>query len=157
MTTLDTINKEQPGGWLHLHIVTLEELAKCPAHITNENAHLVNIAPSQDVLDVLPVGESISINETPSETTSGTMYNIKAAVEFGVQSKALDSFLDKYNRQKVVIIGIKPSGLQKMYGSKKFPLTFSYQYSNGKNFEDGSYTRIEIAGKIPQKPVIMSD
>mgnify|MGYP003115507548 CR=1 FL=1 len=157
MTTLDTINKEQPGGWLNLHVMGLDEIIYCPAHLTNDNAHLVEIVGSNDLLDVLPVGESITVTETPQNTTSGVIYNIQASVEYGQQSKALDSFLEKYLGKKVVVIGVKPSGLQKMYGSKRFPLEFSYQYSNGKKFEDGSYTRVDISAKTAQKPVVLCD
>jgi hypothetical protein len=149
--------EEQTGGWFNVAIATLDELVECPAFLTNNNASSVVFAPATSGLDILPVGENIKITEPTQKTKSGTVYNIKGEFEIAYQSKEIDTYLKNYLHKKVVLIGIKHSGQQKLYGSKKFPLAFSYQFINGKNYEDGSKVRVIVTGKIPQKPVFIND
>ena len=147
--------EEQTGGWFNVSIITLDEFEQCPDVVTNTNASSVVFSPSYSEVDILPVGENIKITASVQKTKSGSVYNIKGAFEIAYQSEQLDNYFKKYLHKKVVLIGIKHSGQQKMYGSKKFPLNFSYQFISGKKYEDGSKIRVSIQGKIPQKPVFI--
>lgn len=149
--------KEQTGGWFNVIIVTLDELIECPAILTNDNARRVVLAPAASGLDILPVGENIKITEVPRKTKSGFLYSIKGDFEVAYQSKELDTYFKSYLNKKVALVGIKHTGQQKLYGSKKFPLDFSYQFINGTKYEDGIKVRITVSGKIPQKPVFIYD
>lgn len=157
MSDINIALEEQTGGWFNVAIATLDELVECPDILTNANASSVVFTPTADGLDILPVGENIKITEPIQKTKAGSVYNIKGEFEIAYQSKAVDTYLNNHLQKKVVMIGIKHSGQQKLYGSKKFPLEFSYQNINGKNYEDGSRVRITIEGKIPQKPVFIND
>lgn len=157
MNTVNSQQKEQTGGWFSVQIYTTDELVSCPNVLTNENASKITIVPSSDFLDVLPVGESIKIKATPRTTKNGTSYSINGDFKIAVQSKQIDTFLNKYRNKKVVLIGIKHFGQQKMYGSKLFPLSFSYNEINGTKLQDGSLFQISVSGKIPQKPVFIND
>lgn len=157
MSEINIAIEEQTGGWFNVVIAKLDELIKCPDILTNSNGSSVLFAPTSDSIDILPVGENIKITEPVQKTKSGLVYNIKGEFEIAYQSKAIDTYLNNHLHKKVVLIGIKHFGQQKLYGSKKFPLTFTYQNINGKNYEDGSRVRITVAGKIPQKPVFIND
>ena len=157
MSDLNIALEEQTGGWFNVAIATLDELIECPALLTNENASSVVLDRAVPGLDIFPVGENIKITEPTQKTKSGTLYNIKGEFEIAYQSKELDSYLKNYLQKKVILIGIKHSGQQKLYGSKKFPLAFSYQFINGKKYEDGTKVRVSISGKIPQKPVFINN
>jgi hypothetical protein len=149
--------KEQQGGWANIQIVSLDEFVYCPDVLTNENSASIVIISELDGLDVLPVAENLKITEPLSRTKSGIIYNIRGDFEISCQTKQLDDYFDKYVLKKVVMIGTKHYGQQKLYGSKKFPLIFSYTYLNGQKSEQGSRIRIRISGKIPQKPVFLTE
>ena len=157
MNTIKTENLEQTGGFFNAQIVSIDELTSCPSILTNNNAKDIVITPSATYLDILPVAENIKITEKSTKTKSGTLYTINGEFEIPVQSSELDAYFNDYLYKKVVLIGIKHYGQQKIYGSKKFPLKFSYQFINGKKLEDGSKIMIKISGKIPQKPVFIND
>lgn len=157
MSNVNKVLEEQTGGWFNATIATIDELVVCPDVLTNANANTVVLELEPTELNILPVGENITITETPSRTTSGMLYTINGQVEFALQSTDVDTFLAKYLHKKVVLIGVKHFGQQKMYGSKKFPLNFTYQNINGKNLEDGTSVRITVSGKTPQKPVFIND
>ena len=157
MTEINTTLEEQIGGWFNVSVATLDELVVCPDILTNANARSIVITPKNDGLEILPVGENIQISEPVSKTKAGLVYTIKGEFDISYQSQAIDTYLNNLLLKKVVLIGIKHSGQQKLYGSKKFPLLFSYQHINGKKAEDGNKTRITVQGKIPQKPVFIND
>ena len=157
MNTVNTDNLEQIGGFFNAQIIAIEELTNCPAILTNNNAKSIVITPTVTNLDVLPVAENIKITEKSSKTKSGTLYTINGEFEIPVQSSELDTYFNEHLYKKVVLIGIKHYGQQKMYGSKKFPLDFSYQFINGQKVEDGSKIIVKVSGKIPQKPVFIND
>lgn len=148
---------EQTGGWFNVAIFTLDEITNWPNFLTNQNASSIIVTPNNNGLDILPIRENISISEDPAKTTAGTIYTIKADFEFPYQSAAIDTYLNEFINKKVVLIGVKHSGQQKLYGSKKFPLQFEYQHINGTLYEDGNKTRVTVTGKIPQKPVFIND
>ncbi|WP_340074517.1 hypothetical protein [Leptobacterium sp. I13] len=157
METVNTALKEQPGGWFNVQIATTDELTFCPDVLTNENAGSVVVTPASNGLDILPVAESIRINESIDKTKSGIIYTIKGEFEIPYQSKALDTYFNDCINKKVVLFAIKRYGQQKLYGSKKFPLEFSYDPVNGQKYEDGNSIRVTVTGKIPQKPVFIND
>lgn len=156
MVIIHTSKTEQPGGWFSIQIVTLSELSVCPPILTNGNAYKVEITAASEVMDVLPVGETIRIDEPPRPTKSGMLYNIKADFELAKQSSDLDDFLNKHHLKKVVVIATKHDGQKKMYGSKISPLTLFYEHINGKKLEDGSKISVSVEGKTTQKPVFMN-
>lgn len=157
MSHINTRLEEQTGGWFNIQIGMISELAFCPDYITNDNANTIVITENEDQVDILPVFENIKIKEPPRVTKSGTLYNIKADVEFTGQKSTIDKILLKYHLEKVFFIGVKHDGQQKLYGSKLFPLEFEYDFINGTKFEDGSLVAITVSGKIPQKPVFIND
>ena len=157
MTTQNTANFEQTGGWFNVQIVTPEEIISSPKVLTNTNASSIIIEPSDDTLDILPIAENITITETPRTNKHGTYYDIRAQFELNVQTKDIDSYFNNYIHKHVILIGIKHYGQQKMYGSKLFPLEFTYTHLNGKKLQDGSLIRVSVFGKIPQKPVYIND
>lgn len=156
MAIIHTIKTEQPGGWFSIQIISLEELVYCPPILTNINSNSIVIVNASEILDVLPVGETIKIDEPVKITKSGAIYTIKGEFEFAKQSSSLDTFLNKYQGKKVVMIGTKHDGQRKLYGSKRFPLEFIYEQTNGKKYEDGNQTIVSVEGKTPQKPVFMN-
>lgn len=149
--------QEQTGGWFNVSIATLEELVFCPDILTNDNASSIVINPGPTTVNIYPVGESIIISETPQKTSSGLIYNINSQFDIPIQSKDLDTYFNDCIQKKVVLIGIKHDGQQKLYGSKRFPLTFSYKFINGKKYEDSGSIRVTVSGKVPQKPVFIAD
>ncbi|MFV9552071.1 hypothetical protein [Algibacter sp. PT7-4] len=157
MSNTNTNLEEQTGGWFSVNIISVDDLEYCPSFLTNTNAFSIKISLTDDDLNILPVGEKINITAPPQKSTSGILYNIKADIEFKNQSKKIDTYLNKYLNQKVVLIGVKHFGQQVIYGSKQYPLDFYYQNINGKNYEDGSSIKVVISGKIPQKPVFIND
>ncbi len=157
MSDVTTSNLEQTGGFFNAQIVSIDELTNCPAILTNDNAKSIIITPGSNNLDILPVAENIKITEKSSKTKSGTLYTINGEFEIPVQSSAIDTYFNEHLYKKVVLIGIKHYGQQKIYGSKKFPLDFSYQFVNGQKLEDGSKIIVKVTGKIPQKPVFIND
>lgn len=156
MAIIHTSNTEQPGGWFSIQVITLPELAVCPPILTNSNTNLIEIIGADEVIDVLPVGETIRIAEPARNNKSGTLYDINAEFEFAKQSAALDNFLEKHYLKKVVVIGTKHDGQQKIYGSKISPLTFYYHHVNGNRLEDGSKISVSVRGLTTQKPVFIS-
>ena len=157
MSVKNKVLEEQTGGWFNVTIIKTDEFIHCPEILTNANAKTVELLIEPEELDLLPVGENIQITETPNKTTSGMLYTINGQFEFALQSAEIDTFLEKYLHQDVVLIGVKHYGQQKMYGSKTSPLAFSYQNINGKNLEDGTSVRITVSGKTTQKPVFIND
>ena len=153
ITSLD----EQPGGWFNFQIYEVDDITTCPDLLTNANASTVLIDPPSDHIDILPVRETIKIQETSKKTKAGVVYTIKGEFTSQIQTKELDSYLNKRIHKKVVLIGIKHFGQQKIYGSKKFPLALEYQFVNGTKYEDGSAIKVLVSGKIPQKPVFIND
>ena len=156
MATENTNNLETTGGWLNIQFATLSELKVCPQIVTNENASLVQIQGTSDTLDVLPIPERFSVNVTPSKSKIGTTYNISISFDFPHQSASIDNYLNAYKNKRGVVIGTTTNYKLKMFGSKNYPLDFSYQEINGKKLEDAAITRITIKGNIPQKPVYIS-
>lgn len=150
-------NLEQPGGWANVQIYTTDEITTSPEILTNSNVKDVVITPIDETLDILPVAENIAITEPLVVNNSGPYYNIKAEFEFNIQLEALDTVFNNSLPKKVVLIAVKHFGQQKMYGSKKCPLDFSYTQINGKSQEDGNSIKIKVSGKIPQKPVYITD
>ena len=157
MNRVNTSLGEQTGGWSNVSILTSDELVESPDVLTNDNTGSIVIESIEDGLDILPVGENIKITEPLQKTQSGFVYNIKGEFEIACQSKTVDTYLNNYLDKKVVLIATKHYGQRKLYGSKKFPLSFSYQSVSGQKYEDGSRVRITVQGKIPQKPVFMGD
>jgi len=157
MSDLNVSVVEQTGGWFKVAIVPLYEVLVCPDILTNDNASSVVFAESDSELDILPVGENIKITEVSSKTKSGILYTIKGEFEIAYQSAAIDTFFHNLLQTKVLLIGVKHGGQKKIYGSKKFPLQFSYQFINGQKYEDGSKVKVFVSGKTPQKPVFIND
>jgi hypothetical protein len=157
MNTIQTENLEQTGGFFNAQIVLIDELTYCPVILTNNNASSIVITPTTNNLDILPIAENIKITEKSIKTKSGTLYTINGEFEIPVQSSELDTYFNDHLYKKAVLIGIKHYGQQKMYGSKKFPLDFSYQFVNGKKAEEGNKIIVKVSGKIPQKPVFIND
>ena len=157
MNTIKTENLEQTGGFFNAQIVAIDEITSCPSILTNNNAKDIVIPPSTTSIDILPVAENIKISEKPTKTKSGTLYTINAEFSLPVQSSELDTYFQYYLYKKVVLIGIKHYGQQKIYGSKQSPLNFSCQFVNGKKLEDGSKILVKVSGKTPQKPVFIND
>jgi hypothetical protein len=156
MVTENTNNLEQTGGWLNLQFATLDEVKYCPQILSNENANLVEIEGTPDTIDVLPIPERFSVNVTPRKSKIGTTYSITISLDFPHQSASIDNYLNAYKNKRGVVIGTTTNQKLKMFGSKNFPLDFSYQEINGKKLEDSAITRITISGNIPQKPVYIS-
>lgn len=154
MTYINTALEEQTGGWYNVAIISISDI-NCPDLLTNANASNIVITPTANALDILPVGENIVIQESSQKTKSGIIYNIKGEFEIPYQSEQIDDYFNNHLQAKVVFIGIKHSGQKKIYGSKKFPLAFQYQFINGKKYEDGNRIKVSVYGKIPQKPVFM--
>ena len=158
MEDLDVSKDEQSGGWFNVSIISIEELFFCPDFLTNSNAETIVVDDDEaDSVDILPVGESIKIRETSKKTKAGYVYTIKGEFEFDYQSKEIDDYLNRFVTKKVILIGIKHFGSRKIYGSKRFPLNFSYQLIDGKKYEDGTRIRVVLSGKIPQKPVFINN
>lgn len=148
---------EQTGGWRSLQIAPLDEILNCPDILTNANANQVSLNAGPSTIDILPVTESIKITAKPSRTKNGFNYNINISCDFYYQSTVLDNFLNEYINKKMVVLGITTYGTEKLYGSKLHPLTFDYEFIDGKNIEEAATCRVLITGKIPQKPVIVKD
>jgi len=155
MSGINTTLNEQTGGWHNVSILSVDEI-ECPDLITNSNANNIVITPIANSLDILPVGENIKINETPRLNKIGTLYIINAEFEMAYQSAEVDDYFNSFLHKEVVLIALKHSGQKKLYGSKKFPLTFNYKNIHGDKYENGNRIRITITGKTPQKPVFMS-
>lgn len=156
MINNDTLS-EQPGGWFNVGIAHLDEISNCPDYLTHDNAANVVVTLSPEAVDFKAIGESIKIDERPIKTSSGTIYTIKGEFEVAFQSKEIDTYFNKCLHKKVVLFGVKHYGAQKMYGSKKYPLEFTYEFINGTKYEDGATVRVTVSGKIPQKPVYIND
>ena len=157
MELVNLTEHEQTGSWQALQIVPLEEIINCPDILTNGNASQVNIVADPNTLDILPVPELFSISVTKKRTSSGFQHSIKIQIDFRYQSTSVDDFLETLQHKKVVVIGVKLYGAEKMFGSKLHPLTFNYSFIDGKRVEDGAKTRVSIIGKTPQKPVFIKD
>ena len=156
MSYLDVSKDEQSGGWFNVSVIPVEELSFCPEILTNNNANKIIINDTEG-MDILPVGESIKISEVYKKTKSGAMYSINGEFEFDYQSKEIDTYLNRYLSKKVILIGVKHFGSSKIYGSKRFPLDFSYQLINGQKYEEGTRIKIIVSGKSPQKPVFINN
>ena len=157
MADINTSLNEQPGGWFRFNIYEIDHVTSCPDLLTNANASSIVINPPTDHIDILPVRESIKIRETSKKTKAGVVYNIKGEFTCQIQTKELDTYLNKRIHKKVIFVGIKHFGQQKIYGSKKCPLALEYQLVNGIKYEDGSAIKVLVSGKIPQKPVFIND
>lgn len=157
MTTINPSDIEQTGGWFNAQIIPIDEIVSSPEVLTNNNASSIIIQPSADGLDVVPISENITISESTRTNKDGTYYDIRLQIEFPIQLKEIDTYFNNYLHKGVALIGIKSSGQQKMYGSKRFPLEFSYEHINGKKLQDGALIRVTVSGKTPQKPVYIND
>jgi len=153
ITSLD----EQPGGWFNFQIYEIDDVTSCPDLLTNVNASSVVIDPPTDHIDILPVRETIKIQETSKKTKAGVVYTIKGEFTCQIQTEELDTYLNKRIHKKVILVGVKHFGQQKIYGSKKCPLALEYQLVNGTKYEDGSAIKVLVSGKIPQKPVFINN
>jgi len=157
MSDINTSLCEQQGGWFCFQVLEVADLSNCPDFLTNENATSIEIEIPEDHIDLFPVRESIKIKETSKKTKAGVVYTIRGEFDIALQTKEIDSYLNKRLQKKVVLIGIKHFGQQKIYGSKKCPLAFEYQFVNGQKYEDGSVIKVLVSGEIPQKPVFIND
>lgn len=157
MTDINLTLEDNIGGWFNISVISLEEITECPEFLTNSNGNEFQYSPVASSLDILPVGENIKIVETIKKTKSGEMHNIKGEFEMVHESKIIDTYLKNYLYKKVVLIGVKKSGLKKLYGSKKFPLVFSYQYLHAKKNEESTKIKVTIMGQIPQNPIFLSN
>lgn len=149
--------REETGGWFNVSIAHLDEISNCPEYVTHDNAAQVVVTPSENRVDFLHVGESIKITEKTLKTSSGTLHTINGEFEVAFQSKEIDTYFYECLYKKVILFGLKHDGQQKMYGSKKFPLNFNFEFINGTKYEDGATVRVTISGKIPQKPVFVNN
>lgn len=156
MNTTIIDNLEQVGGWYNVQIIPVNEIIYCPHILTNANSNELVISDTDTGLDVMPVTENIKISETSKRTKSGTIHTVVAVFELRVQLVEIDTYFNNFINNKVLLIGTKHYSQEKLYGSKLFPLDFSYQFVNGKKLEDGSLIRIKITGKIAQKPVFIN-
>lgn len=156
MNTTIIDNLEQVGGWYNVQIIPVNEVIYCPHILTNTNSNELIISDTDTGLDIMPVTENIKISETPKKTKSGTIYTVIAEFELRVQLVEIDIYFNKFITNKVLLIGTKHYGQEKIYGSKLFPLDFSYHFVNGKKLEDGSLIRIKVSSKTPQKPVFIN-
>jgi len=157
MEFINLQNKELTGNWLALQIVTLPEIINCPDILTNTNANTVNIVAEENTVDVLPVPEAIQVSVKTIRRKSNFSYSIKIQVDFPYQSSSVDDFLNNLNKQKVIAVGLNANDEEKIFGSKLHPLTFDYELTDGKKLIDGSNTRVIVSGKIPQKPVFITN
>jgi hypothetical protein len=157
MSTTNIALLEQTGSWQSIQIATLDEIKIMPDIITNENASQIEIVGAYETIDILPLPESVNITHSKTQSKKGVEHAIKIQFDFPAQSAALDNFLYLYEGKKVIAIGIKPSGTEKLFGSKLSPLLFDYDLIDGKSIDDGSVTRVIISGKTTQKPVFIKD
>ncbi len=155
MSYINDSELEHNGGWFVAQIILVDEVTHCPTILTNDNASQIVIQPKYNNLDILPVRETIKINATPRSNGSGTSYSIKAEFEIATQSKEIDTFFNDCIHKKVLLLGQKHYGQQILYGSPSCPLEFSYKAINGAKYEEGSIFKINVEGKIPQKPVFL--
>jgi hypothetical protein len=144
---------ENVGGWFNIEIATVGEVVSSPIILTNTNSNQVNFESNGDDLDILPIGDTIVVNESKVDGSNGVEYRIDIRFEINKQSALLDDYFEKFLYKDVVVIGIKRNGDKKMYGSKKYPLMFNYDNANGNRFEDSNQIGIRITGTLPQKPV----
>jgi hypothetical protein len=153
MAIINVTQRENAGGWSNIQLATLEEVAVCPAILTNSNAKNVSIIGDSDTIDVVLSLETIVVNVTPKKTTSGVVYKIAISCSFDSQNETVDSYFHKFNHKKIMVVGLNNNNQTKIFGSKLHPLSFSYQEIHGKNLEDATTTRVSIGATIPQKPV----
>ena len=153
MNEVNVSRNEDLGGWFAIEIFAVDEILNCPLVLTNKNASKVEFISPEEQLDFLPLGENIVIRESQKRGKNGFTYAIDAEFEISVQSKLVDDYFHAYLNKKVVIIGVQHSGLKRMYGSEKFPLTFDYRHINGTKAEDGQRMQVMVSGEVPQKPV----
>lgn len=157
MGILNITDKENVGGWKSIHIATLNEIVSTPDLLTNNNASQISINQLPSSLEIYPVAESIKITETPKLSASGISYSLKINIDFYYTSSEIDDYLNAYLHKKVIVIGKKNSGTEKIYGSKNHPLKFSYTLLEGQSFEDGAKIKVTISATTIQKPVFISD
>lgn len=153
MSDANVTSHEDLGGWFSVELYTTDEVELCPGFLTNRNAHRVVFSTPTSVLDILPMGENITISEPRSKTKNGIVYKISADFDITVQTESIDDYMNKYMNKDFLLVATNHSGMRKIYGSKLFPLEFSYQPINGKRQEDGHGIRVSVFGDIPQKPV----
>jgi hypothetical protein len=157
MSTTNIAILEQTGSWQSIQIATLDEIKTMPDIVTNDNASQIEIVGTVDTIDILPLPENINISHSKTQSKKGVEHSIKIQFDFPSQSTALDNFLYQYEGKKVIVIGVKPFGTEKLFGSKLSPLLFDYDLIDGKGIDDGSVTRVIISGKTTQKPVFIKD
>jgi hypothetical protein len=157
MPLYNITDQDQTGGWKSLSIAPINDVLSCPDIITNANANTISLNSGPETIDIIPVTESIKIQSTPRRSKNGFLYNIKITTDFYYQSKVLDDFLHEYVNKKVVAFGITTYGTEKFYGSVLHPLTFDYEFIDGKNIEQAATCRVSLTGNIPQKPVIITE
>lgn len=155
MSDVNVSNNEDLGGWFNVSVFSVDEIVSCPDILTNKNAIDIELNLSGEELNFLPIGENIIIRETPRRVSNGFIYGIEGSFEVNIQSPEVDDYFNKYINKKVILIAQQWSGVKRLYGSKKFPLMFTYRNINGRRTEDGQRIQITVSGDIPQKPVYL--
>lgn len=157
MPELSITASEQIGGFKLIRLITLDEIVFCPGVLTNQNAANFLSSPTLETIDALFIGESINIKSNQRKNKSGILHSISAQFDLLKQSSDLDDYLNNHANKPLVMIGEKQYGQQILYGSKNAPLKLLYENIHGKKPEDGSIVRVKISGKIPQKPVFITN
>jgi hypothetical protein len=148
--------KEQLGGFKSLEIILLKDVINCPHILTNENAVLFTYKQFfEEDISILPVGETIYMNNTPKKTANGILHKLTAGFEVNYLDIDVDTVLEEYHLKKVIVKGNTFNNTSVIYGSVLSPLTFYYDVTHSKKIENPSKFAINCKANISQKPVIV--
>lgn len=157
MSGIVVTEKEQIGGFKSILFITLDEIINCPELLTNLNAFEFTSSPPLNAVNVRHVGETMRVTARPSRTKAGLLYSINCQLNIEEQSIEIDNYLFEKQIKPGVLITEKHFGQKMLFGSKNFPLRMTYEGIHGDRAEDGNLIVVKISGKIPQKPIILTN
>ncbi len=156
MKIIKQIKNEEIGGFHNLEIIAIEDILFCPIILTNLNASNLDYKKYNDSdVEIMPVGETITINANPKRTVNGIEYSVKGQFEVKYLETDVDDVFSEAVSKRIIVKANRYNGTSIIYGSQSHPLYINYKIKNSKKFETKSKFEITITGKIPQKPVFI--
>ncbi|WP_064967989.1 hypothetical protein [Tenacibaculum ovolyticum] len=156
MSVFTLLNKEIFGGFYSIEIIPISSILNCPLILTNSNSSdFTYIKNTANIVEILPVFETIHIKSKPKKTPAGFEYLINAGYDVTYPNKAIDNVFNELMNEKAIVKVNQHNGDAIIFGSKTSPLEITYSFQGSKKVETTHKFKVKISGKTLQKPVFL--
>ncbi|WP_435263412.1 hypothetical protein [Tenacibaculum sp. nBUS_03] len=146
------------GAFHSFEIIPITDVLTCPGVLTNSNVSEFTYTKNESNNTIIqPVGETLIVSCKPRRTANGLLYAIASSLEIKSPSGEIDTLFNKIINQGFILKANTYTDSSILYGSKIFPLELIYQHVHSKKQENPAKIAVSIKGKIPQKPVFITN